>query len=359
MNDRIELLGVAEIARLFRGSKQTVGNWRSRNKDFPLPVADLKSGPVWKLKQLVEWGQAQDIEIHVDAAAPDATAEDEPHKLAETIALVNMKGGVGKSTLAYNLGWHAAWFRNKKVLFVDLDPQFNLSQMLLSDLGYESHLEDGGKTVLHIFEQLTPGAITGKRTEGLKPEDVVVQHVEWDDGSGLSIIPSQLELAWTLKNPHGKEQLLADFLEPLTTEYDLILIDCPPTESMLTSAAYLASDYILVPVRPEFLSTIGLPLLVRSIEEFHKGHKDKTVELLGIIFNGLGQKREHERSRAYVESVAGENGWHIFEGELSLSDSYAKGSREHKPIFQTPYARTEKKEEFKEAADQILGRAGL
>lgn len=112
--------------------------------------------------------------------------------------------------------------------------------------------------------------------------------------------------------------------------YDLILIDCPPTESMLTTAAYLASDYILVPVRPEFLSIIGLPLLVRSLTEFTGIYK-KTVDLAGILFNATGDKREHQLSRIYVANIAMERNWYLFKSEISYSNSYSKGSRLHTP----------------------------
>jgi chromosome partitioning protein len=79
------------------------------------------------------------------------------------------------------------------------------------------------------------------------------------------LIPSRLELSRTLKNPHGKERRLAKALSQVQNNYDLIIIDCAPTESVLTDAAYFASRYILVPIKPEFMATIGLPLLARSL----------------------------------------------------------------------------------------------
>jgi chromosome partitioning protein len=96
-------------------------------------------------------------------------------------------------------------------------------------------------------------------------------------------VPSRLELAFTVRNPAQKEMLLAKFVAKIESNYDLILIDCPPTELFLTTAAYLASDYILVPVKPEYLSTMGLPLLVNSLDEFHKHYVDHKAELSGIV----------------------------------------------------------------------------
>ena len=354
------LVGLSEIAEMAGVSKQAVTNWRSRHPDFPHPIAELRSGPVWGRRDFLAWAEEHQIPIHVPESKGSREAR-EGDKMAVTVSLVNMKGGVGKSTLAANLGWYCTYRKSKRVLLVDLDPQFNLSQYVLGHTRYEDLIRDGNKTVFHIFEQLTPAAVSGSPRLQLSPSDVTVNVVPaWESVSRrLDLLPSQLELAWTLKNPHDKEQLLKDHLDHVKPDYDLILIDCAPTESMLTSAAYLASDYILVPVKPEFLSTIGLPLLVRSLEEFRMRHKEKEIELLGIVFNAAGEKLEHGRSRDYVTKVAADNGWYVFTNEVTFSDSYAKGSRLGRPIFQTDYARGQKIQEFANVAEEFCARIGL
>lgn len=92
---------------------------------------------------------------------------------------------------------------------------------------------------------------------------------------------------WTLKNPTEKAHLLPQFLAKISSNYDLIFIDSAPTESILTTAAYRSSRFLVVPVKPEFLATIGLPLLARSLEEFTLMHQDQTLEMAGIIFNDM------------------------------------------------------------------------
>lgn len=279
--------------------------------------------------------------------------------MAVTVALVNMKGGVGKSTLAYNLGAYCTQFNNMRVLLVDLDPQFNLSQYALGADKYGELVQEGKPTVLHIFERFTPRTVSGL-PEVAAPSDIIVEVGRfYGSDRALDIVPSELNLAWTLKNPAEKEQLLDTFLDEVRDNYGLILIDCPPTESMLTSAAYLASDYVLVPVKPEFLSTIGLPLLVRSLEEFRERHKPKSVELLGIVFNATGTKNEHSLSRDFVMKTATEQGWYVFENEVTYSDSYPAGSRRGKPIFRTDYARFWKIQDFKAVAEEFVQRLGL
>jgi chromosome partitioning protein len=348
-----ELMGLSEVAELLGVTRQTVANWRSRGKDFPQPTADLRSGPIWTRSAIIRWAADNSIEVR---ETPAGTEQDGAHAGATTVSIVNMKGGVGKSTLTANLGWFCAYKENQRVLLIDLDPQFNLSQYAMGTDGYTAHLDSGKGTVLHLFEQLTPTAVSGKERVRVEPTEIIARIKSWTDGSRIDLIPSSLELAWTLKNPHQKEHLLTQFLDEVRSSYDLILIDCPPTESMLTTAAYLASDSVLVPVKPEFLSTIGLPLVFKSLEEFERTYNNRTLEVLGIVFNASSDKLEHDRSRTYVRNVANQYGWYVFKNEISFSDSYPKGSRIGKPIFLTDYARYYKIEDFYNVANEFMAR---
>ncbi|MDM8548577.1 AAA family ATPase [Desulfobacterales bacterium HSG2] len=201
--------------------------------------------------------------------------------MAKTISLINMKGRVGKSTLTINLAWHFAAYEDwlKKVLVVDLDPQFNASQYLIGVERYAQMLRDENPTIWEIFEQHTKTP-TGK-IKGFDPKDVLIAVARIRGGGGIDLIPSRLELSLSLKNPAQKEYLLQRYLKKVESEYDIILIDCPPTESVFTISAYLASDYILVPVRPEYLSTIGLPLLVSSMRDFREKYAKQNPILCG------------------------------------------------------------------------------
>ena len=354
--NRSALVGVAEIADLFGVSRQAASNWRDRHADFPTPAASLKSGPVWELPDILAWANEREMQVKAEKTeALGSGVGTEATCIA--VALVNMKGGVGKSTLTANLGWYCAYYGNRRVLMVDLDPQFNLSQYVLGNDRYEKHLKQGMPTIVEIFEQHTPGSAT---EESVGREAITVAR-KWNDGSLIHVIPSKLELAWTLKNPHQKEHLVRDYIQDVKDSYDLILIDCPPTESMLTAAAYMSSDYLVVPVRPEYLSTIGLPLLVRSLADYKKAYKNEPhPKLAGIIFNDAdSSKPEHIRSRKTVEKVAKKQGWEIFKAQLSHSDSYPAGARAGKPIFLTGYARQWKKDELKVVAREFMERVGL
>lgn len=278
--------------------------------------------------------------------------------MAVVVSLINMKGGVGKSTLAFNLSWYSAWSADKKVLCIDLDPQANLSQYFLGADGYLALIRKPGTiTVVDIFEQFSaPSRISGAPTK-VDAEKAIHVVKEWGDESLLHLLPSRLELAWTLKNPTEKAELLPRFITNVESKYDLIVIDCAPTESVLTNAAYRSSRFVFVPVKPEFLATIGLPLLARSLNEFKMMHENHHIEMGGIIFNDIERTNrppEQTKSVKDVKATAEEEGWPIFENMAFHSDSYAAGSRGGTPIFMTPYARDYVKGEFSKVAKEFL-----
>ena len=279
--------------------------------------------------------------------------------MAHKVALINMKGGVGKSTLAVNLAWEMAtnpW--NKNVLVVDLDPQFNCSQYLVGVRGIEQIVANDHPTVWDILEQHT--SVPGRPSLTLDPASAVVHVFNARNTGSIDLIPSRLELSQSLRNPNGKEHLLKDSITQLEDVYDVVLIDCAPTESVLTESAYLVADYILIPVRPEFLSTIGLPLLEQSLDEFGLLHPGESPEILGVVFNAISEYSPEEvTSRSSVRQIAIKNGWPIFEQQVAYSRSFPKSAREGEPIFWTSYARTTVKANFHSFAREFAQRVGI
>ena len=100
--------------------------------------------------------------------------------------MMNMKGGVGKSTLAANFGWWAAYHQNLRILMIDLDPQFNLSQYIMGQRGYEKLLDDKVPTIASLFDSSVSG---GK----IALKNMVRKARDWDDGSCLHIVPASLD----------------------------------------------------------------------------------------------------------------------------------------------------------------------
>lgn len=345
----MDLVGVAEIADMLGVSKQVVANWRTRKGSFPDPAVTLRSGPVWARDAIIDWAMSEGIEV----ARPDDDEDDAGGRDPAVVAAVmNMKGGVGKSTVAANVGWYAGFQRSLRVLMVDLDPQFNLSQYILGVEKYEALVESEAPTIEKLFhpEGIAPGEF-----------EALIQHVkDWPDGSCLHLAPASLDLAWSMRLAMDRAHVLRDALDTVRDQYDLILIDCAPTESILSTATYLAASQIIVPVRPEFLSAIGVPLLLKSLKEFEKTHSRENQPMVaGILFNDVRDRVEHNRARRFVRDQATLNDLPLFRHYLSHSDSYPAGARQGKPIFLTDNARTVRKEELSEVGEEILTRIGL
>jgi chromosome partitioning protein len=282
--------------------------------------------------------------------------------MAVCVSLINMKGGVGKTTLATQIAWYATVQMDKKVLLVDLDPQANASQSVMSPKTYVSYLDDGGLTVADIFEQFTPtGTATGSPRK-LDLKKTIYNRVSYDDGSLLDLVPSRLELSWTLRQPTGKETLLPRFVAKVEANYDLIIIDCSPTDSILTDAAYHCSRYILVPIRAEFLASIGFPLLNRSVKAFQLRHEDSVIDVCGLVFNDYARgnaKREHRLARDDVKQKATQYGWYVFKNDIPHSDSYFRAARDGMSIASTKGAHVKVKGEFAAFADEFFGKISL
>ena len=279
--------------------------------------------------------------------------------MAVTVSLINMKGGVGKTTIASQLA-HAASGR-LNVLAVDLDPQSNLSQSVMGPRDYVKHLEDNRPTIAQVFDEYIPAGGSHGSTRPIDIDEVIVKDAGYWD-SKVDLIPSRLELSRTLKNPTGKERRLAKVLAQVSDRYDLILVDCAPTESILTDAAYFASRYVIVPVKPEFMATIGLPLLARSIREFRIENEDHKIEVAGLVFNHSASYSDGPEGRRSIEEVteqARRHGWHIFANHVRYSASYPAAARAGAPLDSTNYARWEVIEGFKRLSQEIFASLGI
>ncbi len=206
--------------------------------------------------------------------------------MPKVICFANMKGGVGKTTLCVSLAF-TLFREGNKVLVVDNDPQFNATTALMKPQKYiDAILKDKDrKTVYNIYER--PPRIGGEKKKKVSPEAFF--YTTWCQANEstirLDLVPSRIELHDTLRNPSSKEYLLDNFLTKHAQEYDYVLIDCPPTPSVLTMSAFAASDYVLIPVSPDYFSTIGLPQFLGTLESFKEDLHDRhNIRPLGVIF---------------------------------------------------------------------------
>ncbi|WP_127158681.1 ParA family protein [Xanthomonas arboricola] len=281
--------------------------------------------------------------------------------MALVVSLINMKGGVGKSTLAAQLA-HAADKKNLRTLAIDLDPQANLSQSLMGPQKYVDHLAEKKPTIVNIFEQYVPPTISSPSPTKIGIGEVIIKRAGYWSDTTLDLVPSRLELSNTLKNPTGKERRLAKALSTVSNDYDLVLIDCAPTESILTEAAYHCSRFALVPVKPEFLATIGLPLLASSIQEFKADNGDHELDICGIVFNHSSSYSDGPETRSSIREVgleAKKNGWPVYNTRVRYSRSYAKAAREAAPIASTTHVRVNVPAQFAAFSREFFESIGI
>jgi chromosome partitioning protein len=259
----------------------------------------------------------------------------------KTISIINMKGGVGKTVLAVNLAYALAMEHKKKVLLIDIDPQFNATQYLIPQEDYlkiNTEVENKKRlTVADIFdppEQERPSSVypdcaqTNALPVTLKNLVVPI----WKNEGCLDLIPSSLSLIRLDYAKRGIENRLRNFIRKVRDDYDLILIDCPPTLSVFTLSAYLASEAILVPVRPDYLSTIGIPLLKRTIQEYNEDYQeiyDLDVKNIGIVFT-MVDIRTKIMPELIKDISAKEN---TFNDYLRQAISIAEAVQQNKPFF--------------------------
>ena len=253
------------------------------------------------------------------------------------ISVINMKGGVGKTTIAVSLARAAANSHvilgpnpgPRRVLAIDLDPQANLSQALMGESRYRQFLTDKSPSIVEVFHGYQPPK-PGSSSATELDASVVVHPLR----PNLKVLPSRFDFSDKLIEAVGRdERCLARLIAGNYQDEDLIIIDCAPTESIFTRAAYHASRYILVPVRPEFFATIGFPLLRESLEDFRGRNRGHQIDVIGVVINDATYRSSNaggpERRRAMeeIEEEAAENGWHIFENEIPYSRGFPKMMR--------------------------------
>lgn len=231
---------------------------------------------------------------------------------AKIISVINMKGGVGKTSLTKEIGYFLATVRNKNVLFIDLDPQSNLTQSFFKKFGYNTKdiEENPDLKELQDLESLSDEneREENKQTKSTsasihslfknpKVDDVPKESCILKINDNISIIPGTLKSIF-LERVNNIENNLYNFIDKhdLQEEFDYIFIDCPPTYSNYTVAAFLASDYYLTPMRPDAYSVLGISMLHDVIEEIKKIHKiyfkSKNLIQLGVIISELQPQNE-------------------------------------------------------------------
>lgn len=234
----------------------------------------------------------------------------------KTIALVNQKGGVTKSTSTVNLGVCLAK-HGKRVLLVDGDPQGNLTQML----GWRE------------ADELSPSLATimGKviQDEPIQPGEGILRHME-----GVDLMPGNIELSGievALVNTMSRETILRTWLTQVKRAYDYILLDCPPSLGMLTINALSAADSVLVPVEAHYLPAKGLEQLLQTVSKVRR-QINPHLKIDGILLTKVQRANFCRDISTQIRTAYGEH-LRIFHTDIPHSIRAAEMSAAGTSIF--------------------------
>lgn len=234
-------------------------------------------------------------------------------KRATVIAVSNQKGGVGKTTTAVNLGAALALFHRQKVLIVDLDAQGHVSISLRRPFA-ENGCGIGAVLTARLGSLLDTVAATD--VENL---DMTLSDRSLPDAEGQ--ITSKI----------GREFLLRKSLEPARSQYDFVLLDCPPNLGLLTVNAYVASDFLLVPCELSALALEGLEGLLEAVETV-RNHLRHPLEILGILPTRVDH-RNLTMNEAVFERLREVFGDRVFRTRITVNTDLNKAQLAGVPIF--------------------------
>lgn len=234
--------------------------------------------------------------------------------LNRTIAVINSKGGVLKTSITANVAGYLA-SSGFRVLVVDLDPQGNLAE----DLGYTSKEDDDeGEAfarALMLGEAAHP--ISGVRTN----LDVLVGGPRLDEAVAVLGVKAS-------KDPEGAKLSLARLLAPIAEQYDIVLMDCPPGDETLQSAAVAAARYALVPIKSDASSRKGMAGVAARLEGVLA--LNPTIDLLGVVLvaTGKGSTAIQAEARKQVSALFNSDSDVLFESTVRHSEAVAQAARE-------------------------------
>jgi len=227
--------------------------------------------------------------------------------MSRVIALFNQSGGVGKSTLTMNLGYHLAQ-RHQRVLLVDMDPQASLTAFM----GLEPSELD--KTV---YEAILVGESMPIHQE-IHNMDLVAANINLS-GAELELVVADM-----------RDVRLKEALKPLLKQYDFILVDCPPSLGILSYISLVASTHVLIPIQTQYKALKGTELLLQTIARV-RSRANRKLQVAGVIPTMHDTRTvQDEMSLKSIQEQLSQIG--VIYSTIPRSIAFVDASQEHVPL---------------------------
>lgn len=236
---------------------------------------------------------------------------------ATVIAVVNQKGGTGKTTTCENLGIGLA-NEGKKVLLVDTDPQGSLTIALGNP-----RPDDLPVTLTDLMAKII-------QDQPPLPKEGILSHEE-----GVDLVPANITLSGlevSLVNAMSRETILKQYLETVKSQYDYILLDCMPSLGMLTVNALAASDQVLIPVQANYLSAKGLEQLLQTVNKVKRQINPK-LRIEGILLTMVDSRTNYAKEISTLIRDTYGSKLKVYDADIPRSVRAAEISAEGVSIF--------------------------